>query len=114
MRIFAGLLLLTLTSVPAQSTVCLSKSEARELWPRQHIYWYSKDHCWSNRRGPPRNLRIDPITNFHVRAEEKEKKDDKAIDVKKPKELKEDKCCWPPLERDKEGNIIEPPRAFSE
>jgi hypothetical protein len=43
------------------STVCLSKSEARQLWPKRHIYWYSKRHCWSNRRGPPRGLRIDPV-----------------------------------------------------
>jgi hypothetical protein len=43
------------------STVCLSKSEARHLWPKRHIYWYSKRHCWSNRRGPPRGLKIDPV-----------------------------------------------------
>jgi len=42
------------------SSVCLSKKEARELWPKRHIYWYSSRHCWSNRRGPPRGLRIDP------------------------------------------------------
>jgi len=43
------------------SSVCLTKKEARELWPRRHLYWYSSDHCWSNRRGPPRGIRIDPI-----------------------------------------------------
>jgi hypothetical protein len=37
----------------------LTKAEARHLWPRQHIYWYSADHCWSNRRGPPRNLKVE-------------------------------------------------------
>jgi hypothetical protein len=53
------LALLMSTAHPAG--ICLSKSQARQLWPRSHIYWYSKNHCWSNRRGPPRNLRIDPI-----------------------------------------------------
>ncbi len=43
----------------AASQVCLTKAEARHLWPRQHIYWYSADHCWSNRHGPPRNLKIE-------------------------------------------------------
>ncbi len=53
-------LLITCIPVPARE-VCLSKREARHLWPRQHIYWYSADHCWSNRRGgPPRHLKIEP------------------------------------------------------
>ena len=57
------LLLLWVSTAPAKDRpeVCLSKKEARQLWPRQHIYWYSKDHCWSNRRGPPRNLKFDPV-----------------------------------------------------
>lgn len=53
-------MLLWVTSLPA-TEVCLTKKEARQLWPRQHLYWYSKDHCWSNRRGPPRGLKFDPV-----------------------------------------------------
>jgi hypothetical protein len=79
--------------------ICLTKKEARELWPRQHIYWYSKHRCWSNRRGPPRNLKIDPVVNSLASAKSKEP---------------EDKCCWPVLPRDSEGNIIEPLPTFSE
>ena len=45
-------LLLAGVIAAAASTVCLTKQQARHLWPRQHIYWYSKDHCWSNRRRP--------------------------------------------------------------
>jgi hypothetical protein len=56
-----GVLLLIWTVPVRGATVCLTKSEARQLWPRRHIYWYSKDHCWSNRRGPPRGLRFDPV-----------------------------------------------------
>ena len=53
-------LLITCIPVPA-GEVCLSKRQARHLWPRQHIYWYSADHCWSNRRGgPPRGLKLEP------------------------------------------------------
>jgi hypothetical protein len=77
--------------------ICLTKKEARELWPRRHIYWYSKHRCWSNRRGPPRNLKIDPVVNSMAKA-------------KQP----EDKCCWPILPRDSDGNIIEPPPTFTE
>jgi hypothetical protein len=32
---------------------CLSKSEARKLWPDRHLYWSTSggQRCWSNRRG---------------------------------------------------------------
>lgn len=57
-----GIILFLLLTHAAASAVCLTKKEARHLWPRQHIYWYSKDHCWSNRRGrPPSNLKFDPV-----------------------------------------------------
>ena len=59
---FALFILALLLAVPAGTReVCLSKSEARELFPRAHLYWYSRQHCWSNRRGPPRGLKLDPI-----------------------------------------------------
>jgi hypothetical protein len=55
------MVILCLSLAAQGASVCLSKKEARSLWPRAHLYWYSKDRCWSNRRGPPRNIRIDPI-----------------------------------------------------
>ena len=91
------LMLLWVSTAAPATGICLSKKDARQLWPKQHIYWYSKHHCWSNRRGPPRNLRMDPVVNSLA----------KAKDV-------EDKCCWPVLPRDSAGNIIEPPPTFSE
>jgi hypothetical protein len=91
------MLLWASTAAPAAS-ICLSKKDARQLWPKQHIYWYSKHHCWSNRRGPPRNLKMDPIVNLMA----------KEARAKEP----EDKCCWPVLPRDTLGNIIEPLRSF--
>jgi hypothetical protein len=49
-------------TTPAAASLCLTKKEARELFPKKHLYWYSSDHCWSNRRGkPPSGLKIDPI-----------------------------------------------------
>lgn len=52
---------------PASPGICLTKKEARQLWPRQHIYWYSSDHCWSNRRGgPPRGIKVDKINETHA------------------------------------------------
>jgi hypothetical protein len=55
------LLIVTMLSAASATGVCLTKKDARQLWPRQHLYWYSKDHCWSNRRGPPRGLKLDPV-----------------------------------------------------
>ncbi len=52
-------MLLWIVPAPA-SDVCLTKKQARHLWPRSHIYWYSSDHCWSNRHGPPRGLKLEP------------------------------------------------------
>lgn len=56
-------ILVAFTGVAARGgEVCLSKAEARKLWPKQHLYWYSADHCWSNRRGgPPRGIKVEPI-----------------------------------------------------
>jgi hypothetical protein len=100
------LMLLITTAAPAG--ICLSKSEARHLWPRQHIYWYSRDRCWSNRRGPPRGLklrreRLDPVFGKTVT----EMLSAPTYDVLPPPRPQliappdpPDECCWPPLEDD--------------
>src|SRR5262245_24612422 len=62
------LMLLMTTAAPA--AICLSKKEARELWPKAHLYWYSKNHCWSNRRGPPSGLRMDPVRSSLAQSKE--------------------------------------------
>jgi hypothetical protein len=103
--IILAAMIFAMTHPAAAGAVCLSKKEARELWPRKHIYWYSKKHCWSNRRGPPRNLRIDPIINSHAQAKDKPEKN-------KPEEV--DHCCWPDFERDANDQIVEPPRVWSD
>jgi len=72
-----ALLLSTTIAVPA--ALCLSKKEARQLWPRQHIYWYSKDHCWSNRHGPPRGLHIDPVVKPMAQATSKQPRPDDVV-----------------------------------
>jgi hypothetical protein len=94
-----------LADTASGSQLCLTKKQARELWPKKHIYWYSRHHCWSNRRGPPRNLRMDPIINSNAMAKDSSAKT-------KTEDL--DRCCWPVLDRDAEGNIIEPPRSFTD
>lgn len=51
------------------SPACLTKSEARQLWPKRHLYWYSGNHCWSNRRGgPPTGVKYDLIRENHAQA----------------------------------------------
>src|SRR5262245_14131244 len=77
--------LLIMTAPAPGSQVCLTKKEARQLWPRRHIYWYSSDHCWSNRRGgPPRGIKIDPVPDDPVFP--------KHSMAQAPEE---DHCCWP-------------------
>jgi hypothetical protein len=98
--IILAAMIFAMTRTAAAGSICLSKKEARQLWPKAHIYWYSKNHCWSNRRGPPRRLRIDPVINSLA----KESAPQQPLD----------KCCWPDLERDDNGNIIQPPRSWSD
>ena len=86
--------------------VCLTKKEARQLWPRRHIYWYSSDHCWSNRRGPPKGIKVDPIDPvFPPKALAQEPETASANN---------DHCCWPLLDTDPSGNIAEPPLTWKE
>jgi hypothetical protein len=97
-------MLLVMVSTGHGREVCLTKSQARELWPKKHLYWYSRDHCWSNRRGgPPRGIKVDPVEDpvfpaRHTMAKAEE----------------EPECCWPQLDADASGNIAEIPRTFGE
>lgn len=61
--VFTLTVMLLLPRAASGSAVCLTKHEARELWPRRHIYWYGPHHCWSNRRGPPTGIKVDPVRN---------------------------------------------------
>jgi hypothetical protein len=85
------LMLLITTAAPA--AVCLSKSDARHLWPRAHIFWFrdkqTGNHCWSNRRGPPRNLRIDPVAKSTAHK--------KIAPAAKAEEIEEMPDVWPRL-----------------
>lgn len=104
----------------AASSVCLTKKEARELWPKQHIYWYSKNHCWSNRRGPPQGIKTDPVIN-HSLAQAKRLPDPVYDALPKPRpkgdRLKSDPpddCCWPPLDELLGGDKETPLRQLSD
>src|SRR5262245_22370302 len=96
----AALLLGAANAAPS----CLTYREARDRWPKQHLYWRTENRCWTNNRHAPRTQfrprkRMDPILNSYAKSKEKEP---------------EDKCCWPDLQRDANGNVIEPPRPFSD
>jgi hypothetical protein len=59
-RLCCGLLALVLCAVPlalasnGAEAGCLSKSEARKLWPRAHLYWHTEAHCWdASRKSEP-------------------------------------------------------------
>ena len=82
--------------------VCLTKKEARHLWPRRHIYWYSSDHCWSNRHGPPRGLKLEP--------EEKKEKKIKTDPIFPPRaEIELDAVTWHMARPFDEAQPIIPP-----
>ena len=85
-----ALLLLWVSSAATATSVCLTKKEARQLWPRQHLYWYSKDHCWSNRRGPPRGLKFDPVfSKANAQAEPEKKRSPQVVKIVKAEDFNE-------------------------
>jgi len=94
------------TTPATPETVCLTKKEARQLWPRRHIYWYSSHHCWSNRRGPPRGIKMDPVDPVFP----------PKVLAKEPEAASADNdhCCWPLLDTDASGNVAEPPLTWKE
>lgn len=74
-----AIVLLIATAATQSSAVCLTKSEARQLWPKKHLYWYSADHCWSNRRGgPPTGVKYDLIRENHAEEKSAESRQKKA------------------------------------
>jgi hypothetical protein len=101
-----GLIILAMMlATPAKTReVCLSKHEARQLWPKKHLYWYSSDHCWSNRRGPPSGIKIDKVPAKEAMA--REEKPEPGED--------QDHCCWPVLDTDANDNLVEPPASFTD
>jgi hypothetical protein len=109
--IVLSMMIVFMTHGAGATQVCLSKSEARKLWPRKHIYWYGDhgDHCWSNRRGPPRGIKVDPIP------EPKRAQEVMPDDKTEPRvsAADEDYCCWPALDADASGNLVEPPQLFA-
>ena len=101
-----GLIVMALMlATPARTReVCLSKHEARQLWPKKHLYWYSSDHCWSNRHGPPSGIKIDKVPAKEAMA--REEKPEPGED--------QDHCCWPALDTDANDNLVEPPASFTD
>jgi hypothetical protein len=55
----AALLLLVAPAALASEDQCKTKSEARSMYPRAHLYWFNDGdrRCWSNKRGERRASR---------------------------------------------------------
>jgi hypothetical protein len=113
-----AVMIITTMKVAGASASCMTKREARAIWPRAHIYWHSADHCWDNRRGRHGRRYKDPLMGGAVRAVRNQvptkqqifdktpaSKADKIIDMEK---WMAENCCWPDFLRDEDGNIIEP------
>ena len=100
--IILAVMIFAMTQSASANAVCLSKRDARALWPKAHLYWYSKNHCWSNRRGPPRNLKLDPVVTFHAELLPEPIYDVLPRPRPKADRLKPDPpddCCWPNLDQ---------------
>jgi hypothetical protein len=47
----ASLLLLQMAATAATSKPCLTKEEAKKLWPNEWLYWHTERHCWDHIKG---------------------------------------------------------------
>ena len=47
----ASLLLLLMAATAALAKPCLTKEEARKLWPNEWLYWRTERHCWDHIKG---------------------------------------------------------------
>jgi hypothetical protein len=46
-----AMLLLLMSATAAISKPCLTKEEARKLWPNEWLYWHTERHCWDHIKG---------------------------------------------------------------
>jgi hypothetical protein len=47
----ASLSLLLMAATAATSKPCLTKEEAKKLWPNEWLYWHTERHCWDHIKG---------------------------------------------------------------
>ena len=47
----ASLLFLLMAATAATSKSCLTKEEAKKLWPNEWLYWHTERHCWDHIKG---------------------------------------------------------------
>src|SRR5215470_19128062 len=45
----ASFILMAVTAATAKP--CLTKEEARKLWPNEWLYWHTERHCWDHIKG---------------------------------------------------------------
>jgi len=46
-----GLSLLLIAATAAAAKPCLTKEQARKLWPSEWLYWHTERHCWDRIKG---------------------------------------------------------------
>ena len=47
----ASLLLPLIAVTAATAKPCLTKEEAKKLWPNEWLYWHTERHCWDHIKG---------------------------------------------------------------
>jgi hypothetical protein len=47
----ASLLLLLMAGTATLAKPCLTKEEAKKLWPNEWLYWHTERHCWDHIKG---------------------------------------------------------------
>ena len=46
-----GLSLVLIAATAAAAKPCLTKEQARKLWPSEWLYWHTERHCWDRIKG---------------------------------------------------------------
>jgi hypothetical protein len=47
----AGLLFPLMAVTAATAKPCLTKEDAKKLWPNEWLYWHTERHCWDHIKG---------------------------------------------------------------
>jgi hypothetical protein len=104
---------------PSASPSCMSYREARNKWPTQHLYWATAERCWGLRSTmrqirvyrPKRHYRDVMTARLQVPTPNQVFDKTPSPEGHQILNLKEinrklEGCCWPDLERDPNGNIV--------
>ncbi len=96
----ASLLLLLMAATAATTKPCLTKEEAKKLWPNEWLYWHTERHCWDHIKGT--------TGAYEERQSEPTSPPPKQVTTTKEGTLREPEILYPTMVFNK-ANILEMP-----